>query len=123
MKITCTIETTTDAEQLELAQLLAHLTKLEPAPLTVGDTAATPGLAAPKPRASRTKKDKDAAPAADAKADAGPTIDDVRVVLRKLVGEGKAEGAQKVLLSFGAEKLPDLKKADYAKVVAALEEV
>ena len=115
MKIITTIEATTDAEQAEVAKLLATLT---------GVTATTTAKPAPKGKETKaaTKKpaDKPATKAKETKPKA-PGLAEVRAALGANVKLKLVEESQQVLSDHGAEKLPDLKKAQYASVISALE--
>jgi hypothetical protein len=127
MKITTTIETNTEAEQLELMRALSTLTGYQ-----ADDTEPeSEGAAAPKPKVKRrTKAEMKAAEEAKvapevaayaSEKDDGPTIDDVRKVLGANARMNLITESQKVLADHGVVKLPTLKKTQYASVIAALE--
>jgi hypothetical protein len=49
--------------------------------------------------------------------DAGPTLDDVRKVVKDFATKHGKEKALKLLGKFKVTSIPDIKKADYAKVI------
>lgn len=122
MKIITTIEATTDAEQAEVAKMIAQLTGVTPSAVVEVPTEKP----APKPKATRkTKAQKEAEKAAAAttetETEGKATLDDVRAALGKCVKAGKTAEAQKVMAAHDAEKLPDLKVGQFPSVIAALE--
>lgn len=52
-----------------------------------------------------------------AEEDAGPTLDDVRKVVKDFATKHGKEKALKLLGKFKVTSIPDIKKADYAKVI------
>lgn len=53
----------------------------------------------------------------DAEEDAGPTLDDVRKVVKDFATKHGKEKALKLLGKFKVTSIPDIKKQDYAKVI------
>lgn len=54
--------------------------------------------------------------------DVGPTLDDIRAAVRSLIHLKRNNRVAAVLEEFGASKLPEVKKADYAAVLARLKQ-
>jgi hypothetical protein len=53
----------------------------------------------------------------EAEEDAGPTLDDVRKVVKDFATKHGKEKALKLLGKFKVTSIPDIKKQDYAKVI------
>lgn len=53
----------------------------------------------------------------EAEADEGPTLDDVRKVVKDFATKHGKEKALKLLGKFKVTSIPDIKKGDYAKVI------
>lgn len=80
---------------------------------------ATTGTAEKPAKATGKKAPRKKAPAK--KKEEGPTIDEVREALRRVIDEGGNDAATEILDPFGTKKVSGLDKDEYADVIEACE--
>lgn len=129
MKIITTIEATTDAEQAEVAKLVALLTGVIPANSVSTDPDSTPADA-PAPKKARKPRKPKAAKVVEPEpvvADPPKEADDeanrheLRMVIREATQQGLHGVIRSVLSDYGAARIPDVKAKDVAECTMRLQ--